>query len=512
MGDDVVLGLAVDSAPIHVQTFGLSKRFGGAHALKDVNLTIGRGEVHGLVGENGAGKSTLGKIIAGVIRPDTGTIEVSGRGVSYRTPRDALKDGIAMIAQEVMVVPRMSVVDNVFLGNRVRRPYAVSNRELRDRYEALDEQVGFKIPPNALVKDLVIGDQQKVEILRALARDAKLVVMDEPTAALSRPEAQRLFEAIRRLRARGTTIVFVSHFLEEVLDLVDNVTVLKDGHLIRSAPAKAETPDTLIMSMVGRPLERIFPKKVFPPSDAKTVLSVQKLTSHQPLRDISFDVKAGEIVALAGLIGAGRSEVGHAIFGAGPISSGHVTVAGRTAAMGSPREAISRGLALLPESRRQQGLVLMGSLASNVTLAHLRDVSWLGIVRRRAERQRVADLMRDLDIRAPNTSVAVASLSGGNQQKVLFAKWLFRRPVLLIADEPTRGIDVGAKQHIYRLLHSLAREGVAILLITSEVEEVLGLAHRVLVMRKGQIVAELAGEALTEEALMIAAFGGVVHG
>jgi ABC-type sugar transport system ATPase subunit len=511
MGDSALIETMSDDSA-HVQISGLSKRFGGAHALRDVNLAIRRGEVHGLVGENGAGKSTLGKIIAGVIRPDAGTVEVNGRTVSYSTPREALKDGIAMIAQEVMVVPRMNVVENVFLGGRVRRPYAVSKRELIERYEVLDEQVGFKISPTALVRELAIGDQQKVEILRALARDAQLLVMDEPTAALSRPEAQRLFEAIRRLRERGTTVVFVSHLLEEVLDLVDTVTVLKDGKLVRTAPAVEESPDTLIMSMVGRPLERVFPKKIFPPGDAKTVLSVRGLATRKPLRDISVEVREGEIVALAGLIGSGRSEVGHAVFGADPVTSGRIQVDGVPATIRSPRQAIGRGIALLPESRRQQGLVLIGSVASNVTLAHVRDISWFGTVRRREERSRVTELMKDLDIRAPDTGVRVASLSGGNQQKVLFAKWLFRRPTVLIADEPTRGIDVGAKQHIYGLLHELACQGVAILLISSEVEEVLGLAHRVLVMRKGQIIAELAGSGLTEEALMVAAFGGVVHG
>lgn len=497
---------------IHVRAVELGKRFGGAHALKGVTLAIRRGEVHGLVGENGAGKSTLGKIIAGVIRADTGTLYVDGRAVSYATPREALRDGIAMIAQEVMVVPRMTVVENVLLGSRDRRPYAVSKRDLAKRYEAIDEQVGFGIPPHMPVGQLALGDQQKVEILRALAREAQLIVMDEPTAALTRPEAQRLFEAIRLLRRRGTTIVFVSHFLEEVLDLADAVTILKDGELVRTAPAREETPDRLIESMVGRPLDRVFPEKIFPPGDAKTVISIRGLTTHKLLRDISFDVKQGEIVALAGLIGSGRSEVAHAIFGASPVDAGQVSIDGKPVVVKSARKAISRGIALLPESRRQQGLLLTRSIAENMTLAHIGDISWIGLIRSREERKRVTDLMKDLDIRAADRSVRVASLSGGNQQKVLFGKWLFRRPRLLIADEPTRGVDVGAKQHIYRLLRALASQGVAVILISSEIEEVMGLAHRVLVMRQGKVIAELAGAGLTEEALMVSAFGGVVHG
>ena len=499
-----------DDADVHVRVVALGKRFGGAHALKGIDLSITRGEVHGLVGENGAGKSTLGKIIAGVIRSDTGSIFVDGRSVSYRTPREALRDGIAMIAQEVMLVPRLTVVENVFIGGPIPRPYAMSMRDLTKRYMALDDQVGFKIPPAVPVRELALGDQQKVEILRALARDAKLIVMDEPTAALTRPEAQRLFDAIRLLRHRGTTIVFVSHFLEEVLGLADRITILKDGELVRTAPTDRESPDSLIESMIGRPLNRVFPAKIFPSADAKTVISVTDLNTRL-LKNISLSVAQGEIVALAGLIGSGRSEVAHSIFGASPVDSVKVTMDGKALKVRSSRRAISRGIALLPESRREQGLLLSRSIAENITLAHLGDVSWFGAIRSRMEAQRVRDLMRDLDIRATDGTVRVGDLSGGNQQKVLFGKWLFRRPRLLIADEPTRGIDVGAKQHIYRLLRTLASEGVAVLLISSEIEEVIGLAHRVIVMRQGEVVAELAGARLTEDALMVAAFGGVVH-
>jgi simple sugar transport system ATP-binding protein/ribose transport system ATP-binding protein len=416
-----------------------------------------------------------------------------------------------MIAQEVMVVPRMSVLENVFLGNPDQRPYAVSIRDLERRYATLDKSVGFKIEAQAIVGHLPLGDQQKVEILRALARDAKLIVMDEPTASLTRPEAQRLFEAVRLLRQRGTTIVFVSHFLEEVLGLADTVTILRDGKLVRTAAAAAETRDTLIESMLGRSLDRVFPEKVVPPSDARIVLSVRGLTQRKVVRDVSLNVAAGEIVALAGLIGSGRSETAHAIFGASRADKGEVIVDGKRVVIRSPRAAIGKGMALVPESRRDQGLLLSRSVAENITLAHLSDVSWAGAIRFRQERRRVVALMHDLDVRAANPDVRVSRLSGGNQQKVLFGKWLFRRPQLLIADEPTRGIDVGAKQHIYRLLGMLASQGVAILLITSELEEVMGLAHRVLVMRHGKIVAELAGQDMSEEALMVAAFGGVVN-
>lgn len=500
-----------DPGSFHIQTVALGKRFGGAHALEKIDLAIRRGEIHGLVGENGAGKSTLGRIIAGAIRADSGSLLVDGRVVSYRTPREALRDGIAMIAQEVMVVPRMSVIENVFLGNPDRRPYAVSMRDLERRYEMLDQSIGFMIPPHATVGQLALGDQQKVEILRALARDAKLIVMDEPTATLTRPEAQRLFEAIRTLHQRGTTIIYISHFLEEVLGLADTVTILRDGKLVRTAAVATETRDTLIESMLGRSLDRVFPEKTVPSRDARIVLSVRGLTQGKVLRDVSLDVAQGEIVVLTGLIGSGRSEVAHAIFGASRANSGQVTLNGHTVVIRSTRGAIRKGMALVPESRRDQGLLLARTIVENVTLAHLSDVSWAGVIRVRQERIRVAALMQELDVRAANPDVTVARLSGGNQQKVLFGKWLFRRPQLLIADEPTRGVDVGAKQHIYWLLSRLASEGVAVLLITSELEEVIGLAHRVLVMRQGSIVAQLSGTGISEEALMMAAFGGVVN-
>jgi simple sugar transport system ATP-binding protein/ribose transport system ATP-binding protein len=490
----------------HVEVVGISKRFGGVQALADISLTIERGEIHGLVGENGAGKSTLGKIIAGASTPDEGELRVAGRAVSYRAPRDALADGLTLIAQEISLVPARSVIENVYLGREASTLGWVDRGELRRRFAELNRRAGFDLPADAPAGTLRLADQQKVEILRALARGAELIVMDEPSAALTADESARLFEIVRGLKKQGTTIVYVSHFLDEVLSLVDTVTVLKDGKLVRTSPAAVETPDRLVTAMLGRSLELAFPEKAFPPPDAPVVLSVRGLAREGVIHDVSLDVRASEIVGLAGLIGSGRSEVARAIFGADRRDAGDIELDGRRLTARTPQQAIRAGVAMLPESRKDQGLHMERSLVENVTLPHLADVSKALFIKTRSEQRRAATLMRDVDVRAERPTARVATLSGGNQQKVLFAKWLFRRPKLLIADEPTRGVDVGAKQAIYRLIQSLAAEGMAVLLISSEHEEVLGLAHRVLVMRAGSVVAEFDGHDVSEDQVMNAAF------
>jgi simple sugar transport system ATP-binding protein/ribose transport system ATP-binding protein len=491
---------------LHVELRGVGKTFGAIAALDAIDLAIERGSIHGLVGENGAGKSTLGKIIAGVYRPDEGELWVDGRRASYFSPRAALADGVTLIAQEPTLVPRRSVLENVFLGIEHGRAGVVDGRALRRRWARLVEDVGFSLPPNAPAGSLRVADQQKVEVMRAVAREARLIVMDEPTAALTADEGERLFETVRELRARGTTIVYVSHFLAEVLALVDTVTVLRDGRLVRTAATADETPQTLVNAMLGRSIELTFPDRRFPPEDAPVVLSVRGLTRAPALSDVSFDVRAGEILGLAGLIGSGRSEVARAIFGADRLDSGEVAVEGRRVRVRSPRAAVRTGIAMLPEDRKSQGLLMLRSIAENVTLPHLPVVSRAGVVEERRERRGAADAMRQVDVRAKRPSVRVGTLSGGNQQKVLFAKWLFRPPRVFIADEPTRGVDVGAKRAIYELVQSLAEQGMAVVLISSEHEEVLGLAHRVLVMRGGRIVAELDRDTMSEEAVMNAAF------
>jgi ABC-type sugar transport system ATPase subunit len=490
----------------HVELRSVSKRFGGVQALADVDLAIARGSIHGLVGENGAGKSTLGKIVAGVHRPDGGELWVDGRRVDYRSPRHALGDRVTMIAQEPTLVPHRSVLENVFLGIERGRLGLVRGRALRRRYAQLVDEVELELPPNVLARNLRVADRQKAEILRAVARRARLIVMDEPTSALTADEAERLFEVARRLRDRGTTIVYVSHFLDEVLALVEAVTVLRDGRLVRTAAAADETADRLVSAMLGRALELAFPDKTYPQPDAPVVFGVHGLSRSGATADVSFEIRAGEILGLAGLIGSGRSEVARAIVGADRRDTGELEVDGKPVKMRTPRDGVRAGVVMLPEDRKTQGLLMLRSIVDNVTLPHLRSVSRAGVVARRRERREAVELMRRIDVRAKGPGARVSTLSGGNQQKVLFAKWLFRPPRVFIADEPTRGVDVGAKRAIWELIHDLAADGKAVLLISSEHEEVLGLAHRVLVMRGGSIVAELDSETMSEESLLRAAF------
>ena len=496
----------MSSTTPHVELVDVGKRFSGVQALQGITLSIERGTVHGLVGENGAGKSTLGRIIAGAHAPDAGPMTVDGKEVRYHAPRDALADGVTMIAQELTLVPQRSVVENVFLGNEASRFGVVVGQPMRERYDELCERAGFDLPADDPVGTLRIADQQKVEILRALARDARLVVMDEPTAALTSDESERLLEIVRGLRTAGTTIVFVSHFLPEVLSIADTVTVLRDGRLIHTKPAESETPASVVTAMLGRPMEMTFPDKVYPPADAQTVLTVRNLTRRPTFEDISFEVRAGEIVGLAGLIGSGRTEVARAIFGADRFESGEVGLGGKVLKVRSPRGAIRAGIAMLPESRKDQGLHMRSSIIQNVSLAHLDEVSRTSLILPRKERRRVEELAKRVDVRASRLGAWVSTLSGGNQQKVLFAKWLFQAPRALLADEPTRGVDVGAKRAIYELIQTLAADGLAVLLISSELEEVLGLAHRIIVIRSGRLVAEFDGRTATENEVLHAAF------
>lgn len=502
----------------HVELEDISKSFGGARALEGVSLRIARGSIHALVGENGAGKSTLGKIISGVIAPDHGHLLISGQPARFHAPREALARGIVLIAQEMSIAPALTVAENVFLGTEPRRAGFLARRELRRRYQALAASAGFELSGDAPAGGLRTADQQKVEILRALARDAELIVMDEPTAALSQPDVIRLHEVIRGLAAGGTTVVLVSHFLSEVLELADDITVLRDGKLVRTGPASAETEETLLNAMLGRSLGATFPAKQPPPADAAPALSVSGLRA-PGVDGVSLEVRAGEIVGMAGLVGAGRTELARALYRASRSTAGTVQVTGAGALQpgsrwrpGSPREALRRGVAMIPESRKDQGLLLGRSVTENVSLASLADVSRFGLVRRRAERQAVGRMLGQVAVRGPGQAAPAGALSGGNQQKLLFARVLLRRPRLLIADEPTRGVDVGAKRAIYDLLASLAAGGLGVLLISSDVEEILGLAHRVLVMRGGRIAAELTGDDMTEAAILGAAFGAAERG
>jgi ABC-type sugar transport system ATPase subunit len=491
----------------HVELRSISKDYGGVHAVRDVSLRIDRGEVHGFVGENGAGKSTLSKIVAGAVAPSTGQMLVDGEPVRLRSPRHALAHGIAMIDQELALVPARSVLDNVFLGAEHRRLGRVDRRSQLRRYRSLLERTGFDLDPERLVGTLRVADQQKVEVLRALARDAELIIMDEPTAPLTQVEADQVYEVIRTLTERGVTVVYISHFLEEVIQVCDTITVMRDGRRVSTRPAREHTEASLVTEMLGRSLELTFPDRPRAPEAAAPALEVRGLSAAGRLADISFRIAPGEIVGMAGLIGSGRTEVLRTIVGVDPLDAGEVLVGGAPIPRPSPRAAIEAGLVLLPESRKDDGLVMTRSVAENTVLARLDVVSTAGCLRADRQRALVGRMIDELSIRTPSQSTAVSALSGGNQQKVLFARCLACEPRVLLVDEPTRGVDVGAKKAIYELIAGLAADGMAVLVVSSELEEVLGLAHRVLVMRRGRIAAEFAGDEARQDLVLAAAFG-----
>ena len=483
---------------------GINKRFGATVALDSVNLKIASGTIHSLIGENGAGKSTLGKILSGVYQLDSGEVELAGQTVTIGSPRDALSRGITIIAQELSLVPSRTAADNVYLGIEDHAGLWVRRGVIKDRFEELTNTSGITVPNDRPVSALSIGDQQKVEILRALARNSEVIVMDEPTARLSVEETAVLKTVMRSLRDQGKTIIFVSHFLGDVLDVSDAITIMRDGKIIRTSKPTEETHDSLVEAMTGRKAGDAFPAKK-PPLAPVSVLEVTGLTRGALFSDISFTVGAGEIVALAGLVGSGRSEVARAIYGADPIDSGEVKLQGNTIKISHPATAISNGIAMIPESRKDQGLILDRPIRENIALPYLKKLSSV-LMKRRQENSLVSENFQAAGIRALSSEMSVRSLSGGNQQKVLFARSLAGAPTLFIADEPTRGVDVGSKRAIYELMVDLASKGMAVLVISSELDEVVGLAHRVIVMQTGKIVAELVGDQISESAVVAAAF------
>ncbi|WP_320670831.1 sugar ABC transporter ATP-binding protein [Patulibacter defluvii] len=495
------------SSPPLIELEDVGKRYAGVRALEGISLTIEAGTIHGLVGENGAGKSTLGRIVGGAVPPTSGTLRIDGRPVAYRSPREALRDGIAVIQQELALVPELSVRENVLLGTEPVRRGALDRAAARRRFDALEQRAGFGLRPDAIVAELPIAEQQKVEILRALARDARVIVMDEPTSSLAREEADQLHQLVRGLRDDGLAIVYVSHFLEQVIELADRVTVFRNGRLVETLDCAGLDVERLVVGMLGQRLESTFPAKRPPADDAPQRLAVRGLTRAGAIEDVSFAVRAGEIVGLAGLVGSGRSEVLRAIFGADPVDAGEVVVDGEPLPGGRPRRAIAAGVALAPEDRKRLGLLLEFSQRDNVALPHLRSLSRFGAVRRGEERRATGELLRTVGVSPPNPALPVQALSGGNQQKVMFAKWLLRRPRVLLLDEPTRGVDIGAKRAIYELIVGLAAEGMAVVVVSSDVEEVLGLAHRVLVMHRGRVGTELDTAELTSDAIVRASFG-----
>ncbi|TGA93687.1 sugar ABC transporter ATP-binding protein [Streptomyces sp. MZ04] len=485
---------------------GLSKSFGAVRALHDVSLELYAGEAHALAGENGAGKSTLIKTLAGVHRPDAGGLSLDGRPVVFHGPGDARDAGVAVIYQEPTLFPDLSVAENIFMGRQPRRSLGrVDHKAVHAAAGALFKRLAVDLDPEQPARGLSIADQQIVEIAKALSFDARVLIMDEPTAALTGSEVARLFGVVRALREQGAAVLFISHRIEEIFELCQRVTTLRDGALIASEPLEGVTEDDLVRRMVGRDLDELYPKQ--DTRVGEVALSVRRLTREGVFTDVSFDVRRGEIVGLAGLVGAGRSEVARAVFGVDRWDAGTVEVQGRALVNGAPSTAMAAGLALVPEDRRAQGLVMNMSIERNIGLTGLRTTVRGGLMDRGAERSRSLDWAVRLQVKYARIADAVGTLSGGNQQKVVLAKWLATRPQVLIVDEPTRGIDVGTKAEVHRLLSELAADGVAVLMISSDLPEILGMADRVLVMHEGRLTAEIPRARATEETVMAAATG-----
>jgi ribose transport system ATP-binding protein len=482
---------------------GVSKRFPGVQALEDVSLDVRPGEVHAVAGENGAGKSTLMKLLSQLERPTEGTIEVDGKPVRFRNPRYAQRLGIAMVHQEFALAPHLTVADNLALGRERTHAGLIVRGSERQRAQELLERVHLDINPRRRVATLSVADQQRVEIAKALAVDAKVVIMDEPTATLTEPEIDDLFELIEQLKSDGIAIFYISHRLEEVVRIADRVTVMRDGQVVETLEKGDIDESRLVSLMVGREIDNLYPKQECDIGDV--VLRVEGITRPGILHDCAFDVRAGEIVGFAGLIGAGRTELARAVFAADPITAGRIELAGETLKLSSPSEAIAAGIGYLTEDRKGDGLAMQLSVEHNITLAHIPGSGvWID---RRREHNTAGRRVEQLDIRTPSLRTPVEALSGGTQQKVVVARWLETEARVLFFDEPTRGIDVGAKAELFKVMGQLAADGKAIVLISSYLPELTNMCDRIVVIRDGRTVGEMKRDEFDEERIMALASG-----
>ncbi|MBX9471998.1 sugar ABC transporter ATP-binding protein [Microcella sp.] len=487
------------TTPAALRMTGISKSFPGIRALSDVALDVEAGEVHAIVGENGAGKSTLVKILAGVHHPDEGTIELSGAAVRLADPIEARRRGIGMVYQELNLVPDLTVAENILLGATPSRMGVVNRRALRDQARAVLDELDARIDTDDLVGSLTVSQQQIVEIAKVYAARPKIVVLDEPTSSLSEHETQSLFRIIGRMTEAGIAVIYISHRLREVLEISQRVTVLRDGRLVETRPTAGITAPEMIRLMVGRDLTDVFPKREV--EIGAVVLSVSGLSRTDEFDDISLSVRAGEIVGLAGLVGAGRTEVARAIFGLDTLDAGTIEVDGTAVVIRGPRDAVRAGIAYVPEDRKRDGIVPQLSIKDNISLSVLERVSVAGWIRPRTERALAQQKAEELSVSPPAIAPRIDTLSGGNQQKAVFAKWLATGPRILILDEPTRGVDVGAKADIHTIIGELAAQGTAIILISSELPEVLAVSDRIVVLHEGRIAAELPRGAAEHEVM-----------
>jgi ABC-type sugar transport system ATPase subunit len=484
-----------------VEFDGVTKRFPGVVALEDVSVTVAAGSCHALCGENGAGKSTLGKILAGLYRADGGRVRVFGREAHFTGPEAALAAGIGMVHQELLFCENLTVAENLCLGTLPSRRGFLSKTEMIGRAERMLAAIDAPLDVRRTVGELTAGQQQMLQIASAVGRGARIIVFDEPTSSLSQHEALKLYELLDRLRAQGVTAIYVSHRMEEIFRLCDTVTVLRDGRHVATQPIASLDERALVQMMIGRTLDEYFPKHVEAPAGDE-LLRVDGLSSPGKFSGVSFAVRAGEVVGFAGLVGAGRSEVAQAVFGLDPRATGRITVRGRPLAMTGIGSAMRHGIGLVPEDRKRQGLVLPMSAGANTSLVVLRELARLSFIRRRAERSLAQTYFQRLRVRAPGPDTVTAGLSGGNQQKIVLAKWLAARCDILILDEPTRGVDVGAKAEIHALIDELAASGKGVILISSELPEILHLSTRIVVLREGRITGELPRANATQYAVM----------
>lgn len=512
--DPAAPGLPSVTAPVEaarecisrLSVVGVSKSYEGIHALDDVSFEVAPGEIHALVGENGAGKSTLVKVITGLVTPDAGTLRLDGTPVAFGTPMEARDAGVSAVYQDPKLFPHLDVAENVFMGIFPR-----TGRGIIDRHRTYAEtdrllsELGVDLDPQAVVAGLSVAELQSVGIARALTRDLRLLILDEPTAALTPSEADRLFAIVRRLRERGTSVIFISHRLEELPGFVDRVTVLRDGRHVRTAPIGQLAHSDLVRLMVGRSLENLYRRADDGRALGPARLRVEGLTLAGAFRDISFSVHGGEVVTLAGLVGAGRTEIAQAIFGIVPAGSGRVWLDDEEVEVRSPRQMLGKGVAYLPEDRDGQGLVTPFSIADNMTLPIVGRLARMGFLQRSRERAIAQRLATDLQVKMADLDQVVAALSGGNRQKVVLGKWLATEPRVLLLDEPTHGIDVGTKAQVHELVAQLAQRGLAILVISSDLPEVLAISDRILVIAEGLLTAEFRGGEVDQEQVMLAA-------
>ena len=494
---------------MNIEMRGIDKSFGTNQVLKDAGFLLKDGEVHALMGENGAGKSTLMKILTGVYTKDAGTILVDGQEVSYKTPQEAEKAGIVFIYQELNVLFDLTVEENLFMGKEITKKFGICDKKaMRAKAQEVMDRMGVHIPVDAVMSDLSVGQQQMVEICKALMVDAKVLIMDEPTAALTQSETENLFKVVNSLREKGVSIVYISHRMEEIFELCDRITILRDGQYIGTRNICEITMDDIVQMMIGREIGERYPKREV--TIGEEVFRVEGLTHSKLFKDVNFSVRAGEVLGVSGLMGAGRTEIMQAIFGNLPIVSGKIFIDGKEVSIRNPRQAIANGIGFITEDRKTEGLLLEKSIAENIEIANLGKVSNKSVLSKKKGAELVKRGIEEFRVKCFGPEHECGNLSGGNQQKVVLAKWIYTDPKILILDEPTRGVDIGAKKEIYSVINDMAAKGVAVIMVSSELPEVLGMSDRIMVVHEGHVTGIIDGATADQAKVMTLATGGVL--